>query len=81
MYYPYNKPNNTPLYIYAKSNHPSSIVKELPKMVNKRILDFFCDKSEFSNAKVIYNLNLKHSRYNSEMKLDRQPSTSRNINK
>ena len=57
-YYPYNKPNNTSFYIYAKSHHPPSIVKQLPKMVNKRILDLSCDENEFNNAKVIYELNL-----------------------
>ena len=31
-YYPYNWPNNAPLYIYAQSNHPPSIVKQLPKI-------------------------------------------------
>lgn len=35
MYYPYNKPNNTPLYINTKSNHPTFSVKQLPKTVNK----------------------------------------------
>ena len=35
-YYPYNKPNNHSFNILAKSNHPPSIVKQLPKMVNKK---------------------------------------------
>ena len=76
-YYSYNKPNNAPLYIRTKSNHPPSIVKQLPKMVNKRISHLSCDESAFNNAKVTYELPLKHSGYKSEMKLDRQPSTRR----
>ena len=34
-YFPYRKPNDKPLYINANSNHPPSIIKELPKMINK----------------------------------------------
>ena len=71
MYYLYNKPNNAPFYIHAKSNHPLSIVKQLPKMVNKRILDLSCGESAFNNAKVSYELALKHRGYKSEMKFDR----------
>ena len=76
-YYPYNKPNNAPLYIHAKSNHPPSIVKQLPKMFNKRNSDLSCDESAFNNAKVFYKLLLKHNGYKSEIKFDRQPSTRR----
>ena len=60
--YLFNKSSNTPLYIHANSNHPSSIVKKLPKMVKKRISGLFCDDSAFNNAKVIYESVLKHSR-------------------
>ena len=30
-YFPFSKPNNNPLYINYKSNHPPPIIKELPK--------------------------------------------------
>ena len=73
-YYPYNKPNNHSFNILAKSNHPPSIVKQLPKMVNKKISDLSCDENTFNSAKVTYKLALKHSGYNSEMKFDPQPS-------
>ena len=43
-----------------KSNHPSSIVKQLPIIVNKRISDLSCDENSFNDAKVIYELDLKH---------------------
>ena len=60
-YYPYNKLNNAPLYIHAKSNHPLTIVMQLAKMINKRISDLLCNESAFNNAKVTYKLTLKHS--------------------
>ena len=50
-YYPYRKPNNKLSYINARSNHPPTIIKELPIMVNKRISDLSCNKDEFDKAK------------------------------
>ena len=41
---PYNKTNNIPRYVNAKSNHPPSILKEIPKFVSKRILILFNNK-------------------------------------
>ena len=46
-YFPFRKANNTPLYINAFSNHPPTIIKQLPKMINKRISDLSCNKEEF----------------------------------
>ena len=80
-YYLYNEPNNTLLYIHAKSTYPPSIVKQLRKMilmVYKRILYLSCDESASNNAKLIYELGLKHNGYKNEMRFDRQPSTKRN---
>ena len=39
-YFPFRKPNNNRLYINCKSNHPPPIIKELPKMVNKKFKVF-----------------------------------------
>ena len=36
-FFPYRKPNNTPLYIHSESNHPPSIIKQLTSMTNRRI--------------------------------------------
>ena len=37
IYQPYKKPNDDPLYINIKSNHPTSILQQLPKSISKRI--------------------------------------------
>ena len=34
-FWPYRKPNSDPLYIHLESNHPPSIIKQLPKMIGK----------------------------------------------
>ena len=36
-YIPYRKPNNDPLYIDSRSNHPPCIIKQLPVSINKRL--------------------------------------------
>ena len=36
-YHPYRKPNNDPLYIDSRSNHPPNIIKQLPKSINDRL--------------------------------------------
>ena len=62
-YFPFKKPNNTPLYIHSKSNHPPSIIKQLPSMTNKRISSLSCDETEFNKAKIMYEMVLKKSGY------------------
>ena len=55
MHYPYRKPNNQPLYINVKSNHPPNIIKQLPDSINRRILDISCKEDEFNKAKTTSN--------------------------
>ena len=37
LFKPYSKTSNVPRYVDAKSNHPPSIPKEIPKSISKRI--------------------------------------------
>ena len=34
---PYRKPNDEPLYINTKSNHPPTVIKQIPAAINRRI--------------------------------------------
>ena len=34
-FYPYRKPNDTPLYVHRESNHPLNILKQLLKMTSE----------------------------------------------
>ena len=61
--FPFKKPNNTPLYVHSKSNHPLSFVKQFPSMTNKRISSLSCDETDFNKAKIMYETALKKSRY------------------
>ena len=53
-YRPYRKPNDTPVYINADSNHPPSILKHIPKMVEKRLQNISCNEDVFDKAKPLY---------------------------
>ena len=66
-YWPYRKPNNEPLYIHSKSNHPPSILKHLPKNINDRLSSISCDEAEFGKAKPAYEQALKNSGFNSTL--------------
>ena len=52
---PYRKPNNQPLYVDSRSNHPPSILKQIPISINKRTLPFHLTKNPSMNA----NLSMK----------------------
>ena len=60
-YFPLRKANNIPLYISPFYNHTPTIIKQLPKVINKRISDLSCDKEEFDKVKSVYESALKDS--------------------
>ena len=81
-YFPFRKPNNAPLYIHSKSNHPPSIIKQLPSMTNKRISSLSCDETEFNKAKITYETALKNSGYQATLKFEKlSQNTKRNRNR
>ena len=81
-YFPFKKPNNTPLYIRSKSKHPPSIIKQLPSMTKKRISSLSCDETEFNKAKITYKTALKISGYHATLKFEKpSQNTRRNRNR
>ena len=79
-YCPYRKPNSKPLYINSKSNHPSTIIKELPKMINQRLSGLSYDKHEFDKCKNVYQTALIDSGYKEDLEFEANP-TSQNRNR
>ena len=47
-YRPYREPNNDPIYINSHSNHPPSIIRQLPESINKRISQLSSDELSFN---------------------------------
>ena len=75
-YSPYRKPNDVPLYINSQSNHPPSIIKQLPHMINQRLSSISCNEEEFNKAKGIYENALKSSGHNHTLNYIEQDNTN-----
>ena len=82
-YWPYMKPNDQPLYIHKESNHPPGIIKQLPKMIEKRISGISCDEQEFNKVKDEYDKALKNSGFREKIKYTqpnpRRPTRKRKV--
>ena len=76
-YRPYRKPNDTPVYINAASNHPQSVLKHIPKMVEKRLQNISSDEAVFNNAKLTYEEALKSSGFETKLVYKKNESTTR----
>ena len=64
---PYRKPNDDPLYIHKHSNHPPSILRQLPTSINKRISTLSSDKQVFDDAVQAYQNALGHSNFSHKL--------------
>ena len=62
-YQPYRKTNNDPLYINSNSNHPSTIIKQIPILINKRLSHLSPNKQSFESCRTVYENALKRSNY------------------
>ena len=77
---PYRKPNDKPLYINKKSNHPPNIIKKIPNTIEKRISTLSSNKDIFQKASVVYNEALKNSGYKTKINYNEQKSQDINEN-
>ena len=69
-YKPYMKPNQSPVYVHMQSNHPPSILKNIPASVNRRLSSISANEEVFKGAIAPYQEALKNSGYNFELKFD-----------
>ena len=61
QYKPFLKPNNTLLYVNSQSNHPPSIIKNIPLSVNKRLCELSSSEEIFTQAAKPYQEALEKS--------------------
>ena len=73
-YWPYRKPNDHPLYIHSRSNHPPSIKKQLTSMLAQRLSQLSCNQHMFNNATVVYQETMQKSRYHNNLKYQHSSS-------
>jgi len=71
-YKPFNKPNNNPTYAHIKSNHPPSILHNIPDSINRRLSSISSDTTSFAECTLLYQEALKKSGYSHELKFQQQ---------
>ena len=78
-YHPYRKPNEETNYIHISLNYPPSIIKEIPRSIEKRLSILSSSKDIFQESAIYYEKYLKNSGYKS--KLQHQQPKENNQNK
>ena len=74
-YKPYRKENNDILYINAKSNHPPSIIKQLPLSIENRLSKLSSSEKEFKESVDAYQEALNKGGYNHILKYSATPQS------
>ena len=77
---PFMKPNNTPLYVHNKSNHPPNIIKNIPESINRRLSNISSNEKIFQKAIPPYQDALKKSGYNYKLEYKPTPKDNNNQN-
>lgn len=81
-YKPYKKPNDNPLYINTESNHPKSIIKNIPDMVSKRLSNLSSDEKSFDEMKHDYESALRNSGFTDNIEFQTsKPNTNKRARK
>ena len=70
IYKPYMKENDIPLYVNKQSNHPPSILKNIPLGVNKRLSNISANEQVFNNSIQPYQNALYSSGYDYKLKFE-----------
>ena len=70
LFSPYMKPNNQIFYVHSKSNHPKSILKNLPKNIENRLSKISANEDIFKEAIPPYQAALEASEYDHELTFD-----------
>ena len=71
IYKPFKKPKSSLTYIHKQSNHPLSIIKNLPKSINKRLSTNSKNAQIFNEACPAYTEALKKNGYNTNLQFDK----------
>ena len=64
---PFRKPNDVPCSVHVDSNHPPQVIKQLPKMIEKRLSELSSNEAIFRNVAPIYEKALKDTGSNSKI--------------
>ena len=78
-YLRYRKPNDETLYIVIQSDHPPSITKQLPRSIEKRLLQLPSSKDIFYETAPYYEQCLASCEYNEKLSYQQQGENIENI--
>ena len=79
-YKSFHKPNSEINYIHRESNHPPSIIKQLPLSVESRLSKLSSDKNVFIQAASVYQEALKRAGYNHKLSYNNSDKYNSNNN-
>ena len=71
-YKPFKKPNNSNFYINVKSNHPRSIIEQIPATIEKRISELSSNQAEFDGSVEHYQDSLRKNGYKRKLQYQSQ---------
>ena len=82
-YKPYAKPNNEIKYIHKNSNHPPSVIRQIPLSIESRLSTLSFNEKIFQEAVTSYEKSLQNSGYRQTLtyKSPKNEINSHNINK
>ena len=72
------KPNDVPVYVNIKSNHPPSILKNIPAAVNKRLSKNSSNQKIFEESTPPFQDALNKAGYSYKMKFEPKPTNTNN---
>ena len=81
LFKPFMKPNDNPVYVHKKSNHPPAITQNLPQSVNRRLSSISANEWVFKDAIPPYQQALKNSGYDFELKFEADVSNGKKKNR
>ena len=80
-YRPYRKPNEETDYIHIISDHPPSIIKEIPRSIEKRLSILSSSKDIFQESAIYYEKCLKNSGYKTKLQYQQPKENNQNKKK
>ena len=80
-YHPCRKPNEETNYIHISLNHPPSIIKEIPRSIEKRLSILSSSKDIFQESAIYYEKCLKNSGYKTKLQYQQPKENNQNKKK
>ena len=80
-YRPFKKPNKKTNYIHINSDHPPSIIKEIPRSIEKRLSILSSSKDIFQESAIYYEKYLKNSGYKTKLQYQQPKENNQNKKK